>query len=71
VNASNPCLSVDGWRKGQSEWTADDMLHESCFVGIDLASKIDLMLAVVRVSADVRAGPRGGCCSTSGRRKRR
>lgn len=42
VNASNPCLSVDGWRKGQSTWTPDEMLHESCFVGIDLASKIDL-----------------------------
>lgn len=42
VNASNPCLSTDGWRKGQSDWTADDMLHEPCFVGVDLASKIDL-----------------------------
>lgn len=42
VSSSNPCLSVDGWRKGQTAWTADDMLHESCFVGIDLASKIDL-----------------------------
>ena len=42
VNASNPCLSVDGWRKGQSDWTEDDMLHEACFVGVDLASKIDL-----------------------------
>ena len=42
VSGSNPCLSVDGWRKGQSDWTEDDMLHESCFVGVDLASKIDL-----------------------------
>jgi phage terminase large subunit-like protein len=46
VNASNPCLSVDGWRKGQSkspraEWLAE-LEHEPCFVGIDLASKIDL-----------------------------
>lgn len=42
VNASSPCLSVDGWRRGQTSWSADDMLHEPCFVGIDLASKIDL-----------------------------
>ncbi len=42
TNASNPCLSVEGWRKGQTDWTPEDMLHEPCFVGIDLASKIDL-----------------------------
>ena len=42
TNASNPCLSVDGWRKGQTDWTPEEMLHEPCFVGIDLASKIDL-----------------------------
>lgn len=42
VNASAPCLSVDGWRKGQKDWRPEDMAHESCYVGIDLASKIDL-----------------------------
>lgn len=42
VNASNPCLSIDGWRKGQSDWNEADMEHEPCFVGVDLASKIDL-----------------------------
>lgn len=47
VNASNPCLSIDGWRKGQTrglsrEAFMDSLLHESCYVGIDLASKIDL-----------------------------
>src|SRR6185369_1978273 len=42
VNASAPCLSVDGWRKGQSEWDEAEMEHEPCFVGVDLASKIDL-----------------------------
>jgi phage terminase large subunit-like protein len=48
VNATNPCLSVDGWRKGQTPasesreaWLAA-LEHEPCFVGIDLASKIDL-----------------------------
>lgn len=42
VNATAPCLSVEGWRKGQSDWTLADMEHEPCFVGVDLASKIDL-----------------------------
>ncbi len=43
VNTSAPCLSMDGWRKGQTAWTWEDMLHEICYVGIDLAAKIDLM----------------------------
>lgn len=48
VNASAPCLSVDGWRQGQNPQQQDrdawmaDLLHEPCYVGIDLASKIDL-----------------------------
>ena len=48
VNATAPCLSVDGWRKGQPKQPVslrrftEEMKHESCFVGIDLASKIDL-----------------------------
>jgi phage terminase large subunit-like protein len=42
VNATAPCLSVDGWRKGQSDWTEADLDGEECFVGVDLASKIDL-----------------------------
>lgn len=46
VNATAPCLSIEGWRKGQTTWTAQDMLHEPCFVGIDLASKLDLMACV-------------------------
>lgn len=44
VNATAPCLSVDGWRRGQSDWKPEDMHHEPCYVGIDLASKIDLMV---------------------------
>ena len=46
VNATAPCLSMDGWAKGQSTWTAADMLHEPCFIGVDLASKLDLMALV-------------------------
>ncbi len=42
VNSAAPCLSVDGWRKGQTQWAPEDMVHQRCFVGIDLASKIDL-----------------------------
>lgn len=46
VNATAPCLSVDGWRKGQSlvgrEAFEASLEHESCYVGVDLASKIDL-----------------------------
>jgi phage terminase large subunit-like protein len=42
VNATAPCLSMDGWRQGQSDWSIEDMKHESCYVGVDLASKIDL-----------------------------
>jgi phage terminase large subunit-like protein len=43
VNTSAPWLSMEGWQAGQSlDWTADDLLHEPCFVGIDLASKLDL-----------------------------
>lgn len=42
VNATAPCLSIDGWRKGQTDWQPDDLLHETCYVGVDLASKIDL-----------------------------
>jgi phage terminase large subunit-like protein len=42
VNATAPCLSVEGWRKGQTDWTEAELEHEACFVGVDLASKIDL-----------------------------
>lgn len=52
VNASAPWLSIDGWRKGQRPWAATfevagvlaprDLEHEPCYVGIDLASKLDL-----------------------------
>jgi phage terminase large subunit-like protein len=45
VNAFAPCLSIDGWRQGQSAWTWEDMAHEPCWVGIDLAAKIDLCAA--------------------------
>jgi phage terminase large subunit-like protein len=43
VNTAQPWLSVDGWRRGQhTDWTADDLAGETCYVGVDLASKLDL-----------------------------
>lgn len=52
VNADAPWLSVEGWRAGQTEWTDTidvagarlprELEHESCYVGIDLSSKLDL-----------------------------
>lgn len=43
VSASLPWLSLEGWRAGQQQdWTADDLLHETCYAGVDLASKLDL-----------------------------
>lgn len=46
VNATAPCLSVEGWRKGQSRMAREEfersLEHETCYAGVDLASKIDL-----------------------------
>jgi phage terminase large subunit-like protein len=48
VSASAPWLSLDGWRKGQHDgWTPNDLAGESCYVGIDLASKLDLFPMVL------------------------
>lgn len=47
-NTLAPCLSVEGWRAGQSRGVAREAFeaaleHEPCYLGIDLASKLDLM----------------------------
>jgi len=52
VNATAPCLSIDGWRKGQTKQRGPALLipslqHEPCYIGIDLASKIDLCALVL------------------------
>lgn len=51
VNAAAPCLSIEGWKKGQSVGLAqlliESLKHEPCYVGIDLASKIDLCALVL------------------------
>lgn len=50
VNSSQPWLSVDGWRAGQStgtsRWDWRELKGESCWVGVDLASMIDLCAMV-------------------------
>lgn len=46
VNADDPWLSIDGWKKGQSALAQADFLAEltghDCYVGIDLAKRTDL-----------------------------
>lgn len=46
VTSAAPCLSVEGWKKGQTPVApallVPELEHEPCWVGIDLASKIDL-----------------------------
>jgi len=47
VNADAPWLSMEGWRRGQTKWTLDDMAGQACWIGIDLSSKIDLTAVVL------------------------
>jgi len=42
VNTDAPWLSIDGWRRGQTTWSLEELRGERCYGGIDLASKIDL-----------------------------
>jgi phage terminase large subunit-like protein len=46
VNADTPWLSMHGWRTGQTTWSPAELEHETCYIGIDLASKIDLCAMV-------------------------
>jgi phage terminase large subunit-like protein len=52
--ASAQWLSMEGWHAGQSEWDESELLGQSCWIGIDLASKIDLcaMVAVFPPTGD-------------------
>jgi phage terminase large subunit-like protein len=47
VNAIAPWLSIEGWRKGQSQWTWQDMRGQPCWIGVDMSSKIDLTAVVL------------------------
>lgn len=42
VNRSQPSLSVDGWRAGQTNFAVDEMLHQQCWAGFDIGMKLDL-----------------------------
>ena len=42
VNTDAPWLSMEGWRRGQSAWSAAELRGQTCYAAIDLASKIDL-----------------------------
>ncbi len=46
INTSAPWLSLDGWRRGQTSWTAEDLIGQPCWIGVDLSSKIDLAAVV-------------------------
>jgi phage terminase large subunit-like protein len=46
VNAWQPALSMDAYRKGQTSWSPDELLHEPCWVGVDLSNKLDLCALV-------------------------
>lgn len=42
VATLQPCLSIAGWQRGQSAWELDELAHQPCYIGIDLASLLDL-----------------------------
>jgi phage terminase large subunit-like protein len=42
VNTDAPWLSIDGWKRGQSPWTLEELRGQPCFAAVDLSSKIDL-----------------------------
>lgn len=46
VNSIAPWLSLEGWRRGQSRWSLDELRGEKCWIGIDMSSKIDLTAVV-------------------------
>lgn len=55
INASQPWLSLDGWRKGQSApnaWSRSELAGRRCVIGIDLAAKLDLTAMVALFPPD-------------------
>jgi len=59
VNAGAPWLSPEGWRKGQTVWSTDGrwcipaaLLGKTCYLGIDMSSKIDLTAVVALFPPD-------------------
>jgi len=56
VNTLQPWLSIEGWRRGQSAWSVEELAGAACYIGIDMSSKIDLT-AVVLVFPPTAARP--------------
>lgn len=52
TNATSPWLSMEGWRQGQTTWRPEVLRGKSCWVGVDLASSIDLCALVAVFPAD-------------------
>lgn len=46
VNTLAPWLSMEGWRAGQQPFAEDSLTKERCYVGLDLASNLDLCAMV-------------------------
>jgi phage terminase large subunit-like protein len=46
-NALAPALSMDGYRRGQSHFSPDELLHEPCWAAVDLSNKLDLSALVL------------------------
>jgi len=58
VNTAAPWLSIDGWRAGQTTGDLEQLRGRACWVGVDLASKIDLAAAAfVFPPANLRRRP--------------
>jgi phage terminase large subunit-like protein len=46
IDSTTSWLSLDGWRKGQSDWDPRELAGARCLIGIDLAAKLDLTALV-------------------------
>lgn len=46
VNTKASWLSMEKWREGQKAFTLDDLRGQPCYVGVDLASRLDLAAMV-------------------------
>jgi phage terminase large subunit-like protein len=47
VHGDAPALSVEGYQRGQSTWSPDELLHEPCWAAVDLSNKLDLSALVL------------------------
>ena len=54
TRTATPAFDMHGWDRGQSAWAPADMKGDSCWVGVDMASKLDLAScsALFRIERD-------------------